>query len=183
MLVSLVLGCVPHLYTDADPWIAPENSWPVGDVPAETAGEGYGTGEVIPELVGPDQHGDQVSLWQFHGLVTVVDISTIWCSPCQELAKTTEETSNHFLDDGVIYVTVLAQDLEGQPPEVDDLQFWADSFGISAPVVGDQGDWWQGATPDQSFPQIMVLNPDLTVCTRDVDATDAALRDAIEGCL
>jgi len=183
MLVSILVGCVPHLYTDVDPWVAPENSWPVGDVPAETQAEGYQTGEVIPELVGPDQFGDDVSIWQFHGLVTVVDISTIWCAPCQELAKTTQETYEHYEDDGVMYVTVLAQDLEGNVPEVDDLVFWADSFGIEAPVMGDQGSWWQGATPDQSFPQILVLNPDLTVCQRDIEASDAALREAIEGCL
>ncbi|HJN73208.1 MAG TPA: hypothetical protein QGF58_04650 [Myxococcota bacterium] len=182
-MVSLVLACVPHLYSDAEVWIAPANGWPAGEVPVETVGEGFGVGEIIPELVGPDQYGDDVSLWQFYGLVTVVDISTIWCGPCQELARTTQETYEVYADDDVMYVTVLAQDLDGQPPEVDDLQFWADEFGISAPVIGDQVEWWLGASPDQSFPQIMVLYPDLRVCTRDIEAKDAALRDAIDGCL
>lgn len=182
----ILTACVPHLYSDIDqgePWQAPENSWPVGDTPSDLVAGGFSTGDVVPELLGFDQHDDDVSSWQFYGHTVVLDISTMWCAPCQELAKDVEETAHHYEDDGVIYITVLPENLEGSPPDLDDLNAWADNFGITAPVIADHDGWHLAAVPDGGFPRILVVGQDMTVCAPDVEANDPAVRAAIETCL
>ena len=53
----------------------------------DLAQEGFREGQVIPDMRLMDQYGDEVSAWQFYGMVIALDFSTEWCAPCQELAK------------------------------------------------------------------------------------------------
>lgn len=185
------VACAPRLYTDASsddsgcvPWQAPDNRWPRTDaLSCAIRQTGFRTGEVPPEIVGPDQSGASVSLWQFFGHVTVVDISTMWCAPCQDLAHGVQGTADAFADEGVVYVTILPENLDNEVPTVGDLAYWADSFGISSPVLSDTEDWHAPAVNNGEFPQVMVLDTELRICQRDVAANDAAVRVAIEGCL
>ena len=183
----MLTACVAHLYSDTDaeltPWEAPENTWPVGEPPPDLEAEGFNTGEVVPELLGFDQHEDQVSSWQFYGYTVVLDISTMWCAPCQELAKDVEETAHDYADDDVVYITILPENLEGSPPDLEDLNAWADNFGITQPVIADHDGWHLAAVPDGGFPRILVVDDQMRSCAADVEANDAAVRAAIDGCL
>lgn len=182
----LLSGCVPRLYSDATSdsvglWTPPTNGWPVcGEVSASTRGEGFSAGQVLPALEGTDQHGEQVALWQFAGCLTVVDISTMWCAPCQDLARGVEETAQEFLSEGVVYVTVLPQDVHGEVPDLGELQQWADAFGITAPVMNDPVGWYRDAVPDNTFPRVLLVGEDLRVLEPDIPATDGDIRAAIE---
>ncbi|MDP6932506.1 MAG: hypothetical protein QGG40_06290, partial [Myxococcota bacterium] len=65
-------GCPPELTSPGSgqsTWEAPENTWPVAEPPADLEAEGLGEGQVVPDFLLQDQHGDMVSLWQFHGMV------------------------------------------------------------------------------------------------------------------
>ncbi|MBN2799611.1 MAG: TlpA family protein disulfide reductase [Deltaproteobacteria bacterium] len=188
MLLLALAGCVPHLYTEdtgSEPWSweAPENDWPMGEPPYGLVGSGFDEGEVVPDFRLLDQRGQTVSLWQFYGQVILLDLSTMWCSPCQDLAAHTEESWEAYRDQGFVYLTVLAEDIQGQDPEVDDLVFWADNFGISAPVLGDPGKRWSsllGANLD--YPRVWVVGRDLSVVEVLPPApTDAMVVAAIEG--
>ena len=187
-LLPSFLACVPYLYSEevTGDWVAPENTWPSQTPPAETVEQGFSSGEVPPDFRGTDQHGDEVSLWQFYGMLVVVDISTMWCAPCQELAADVEETYHHYLEDEVMYLTVLPENLQSEPPTIDDLNQWADAFGISAPVLGDAEGWSYNLVPQGStegFPNIMLLDRDLSVLDNELEASDAAIRAAIEAAL
>src|SRR5687768_2227270 len=97
LIAVISTGCVPHLYSSGgagqpSEWVAPENTWTVTPPPATLEAQGYGEGDVIPDFRLVDQHGDEVSLWQFYGNVILLDVSTIWCGPCQQLALETEHT-------------------------------------------------------------------------------------------
>ena len=77
--VLLATGCVPELTSPAgtvlevSDYTAPENSWPMGEAPpASLAAEGFGSGQVVPDMRLMDQYGDEVSLWQFYGLVVAL---------------------------------------------------------------------------------------------------------------
>ncbi|MCB9758765.1 MAG: redoxin domain-containing protein [Alphaproteobacteria bacterium] len=193
-LLPLVLlsACAPYLYTDAtqdsggdcDPWVRPENTWVgVDELPCSVKDEGFGRGEIVPELRGFDQHGDEVSIWQFYGQVVVLDISTMWCRPCQSLAQDVEETYQHYLSQGMIYITVLPQDLTNDVPDQSELTYWADNFGITAPVMSDADEWYAGPAGDGNFPHILVLDRSLKVCEPDVAGNDSLIRQAVDGCL
>lgn len=182
MTLLLTLACAPQLYSDGPSvWVAPENTWPATEeLPEEFKGEGFSVGEVVPELVAIDQNGDEFSLWQFYGQVVILDISTMWCAPCQELAKEVDETWKHYEDDGLMYLTVLPQDLDGNPPSVAELNEWTDGFGITAPVVSDDKDWYRGAVPGNTFPQLMVVGRDMRVYARDIPASDPEIRAVVD---
>ncbi len=162
---------------------APENTWPSDpDAPCIEGETGFREGEALPDFRLPDQHGDEVTLCQLRGHVVLVDISTIWCSPCQDLAKHTEATWQDYKDQGFVLVTILAENLEGEDPTVEDLEFWAETFGITAPILGDPGKQWsrQGMNEGDPYPLLMVLDRDLVVRERVNAFTDAAVRAAIE---
>jgi thiol-disulfide isomerase/thioredoxin len=184
----LLIACAPRLYTDADSdtdvvvWTQPENVWVQATPPAELVATGWYPGEVPEDLRLEDQHGDVVSLWQFYGRLVLVDVSTIWCAPCRDLAAETENVQLEYDMQGFVYVTVLSEDVEGDPPDNADLNQWADAFGItSAPVIADVShDVANTLTPNGTFPVLVLIGRDMVVDEWVAPATDAALRAAIE---
>lgn len=184
----LLFACVPRLYTVGDsdsdviPWAQPDNDWVAGAPPADLVATGWFPGETVPDTRLLDQHGDTVSLWQFYGNVVLVDVSTMWCAPCRDLAAETEATQVEYADRGFIYESVLSEDVEGDPPDVEDLKLWADSFGIvSSPVASDATREIAAAlTPNNVFPVLVLVGRDLTVAEWILPATDEAVRASIE---
>lgn len=186
-VASLAIGCVPVLESDGGPvdqqWVAPENTWPLDAPPYDAAQPtGFFRGDVVPDFRLVDQHGDEVSLWQFYGHVVVVDISTMWCRPCQQLAEGAEETYLDFVDHDVMYITVLPENVHGQPPTVEDLNTWADYFELSAPVVTDPGKGWSApAVPGNQYPFVAVLDRELVVqAVLTTPVTDERVRVELE---
>jgi peroxiredoxin len=164
-------GCVPRLYSPPDTdgggdcaWDAPSNDWSCWAPPACMEGEGFSPGQTMPDFRLLDQNGAQVSLWQFYGDVIVWDLSTIWCAPCQELAGHAEELYQSHKDRGLTYLTVLAQDLDGAPPDQDDLELWASNFGLTSPVLADPLNGYSApAIPDNQYPVVLVIDRQMKV--------------------
>ncbi|MDP6932320.1 MAG: hypothetical protein QGG40_05360, partial [Myxococcota bacterium] len=110
-----------------------------------------------------------------------LDVSTMWCAPCQELAGEVQATWEDYEDEGFIYLTVLPEDLAGEVPDVEDLNSWADSFGIEAPVLADGSGFGYELVGSDAYPAIMIVARDLTVAVERVTpAEDATIRAAIE---
>lgn len=187
LFVVPLLACTPSLYSEGGAvgeWVAPVNTWPTAEPPAELDGEGFSAGQVAPDFLLNDQFGDDVALWQFYGNVVLFDVSTIWCAPCQELAMDTEDTWEEYRDEGFVYVTILQQNLEGGEPTLEDLNEWAEGFGITAPIVSDpQGTFTGGAIRNDQFPAVLVLDRDMTVAERVNPINDHEVRAAIERAL
>jgi thiol-disulfide isomerase/thioredoxin len=160
-----------------------DNAWVHGEPPVTLEGEGYGVGEVIEDFCAPDQFAESVQLHQFYGNVVLLDISTMWCAPCQEIAPDVQPTADDYRDQGFVYVTLLAQDLGSDPPDQAELQYWGDSFGIDEPILSDQEGYYSSIVDGAGFPGILVLGRDMRVVTRDIAAVDADIRAAIEAAL
>ncbi len=184
----LLFACVPRLYTvqdsdsDTIPWTPPSNTWPAASPPNDLIATGWLPGETVPDARLVDQHGDTVSLWQFYGNIVLVDVSTMWCAPCRDLAAEVEQTQTDYTARGFVYETVLSQDVEGSPPDVEDLNLWADAYGIStSPVASDAtGEIAAVLTPNDVYPVLVLVGRDLTVAEWVVPATDEAVRASIE---
>ncbi|MFT4627614.1 MAG: peroxiredoxin [Myxococcota bacterium] len=148
---------------------------------------GFEVGRIVPDVGLPDQAGEPVSLRDFDGSVVLLDISTMWCAPCQELATHAEATFADYEPDGFMYITVLQEDVEGGVPKQPDLQRWADSFSITTPVLADGGPPEERTTGpaivNGQFPAILVIGRDGSVVERVGATDDASVREAIERAL
>jgi len=191
--LALLAGCVPHLYSDdADSgpkeWAPVENTWKQCGTPSPSFADeptGYDVGERFPDARIPDQNDDVVSMWQFTGCVTVVDMSTGWCSPCQQLAQKVDALYADYEAQGVMYVTLLSQDEQNNVPDRQDLVDWSERFGVTTtPILSDPQYTWElfggGAV---AFPRVLILDREMRVVNANVGQTDDVIRGALDSIL
>ena len=186
-------GCIPNLYSsagdDSEPteWTLPKNTWKQCGTPSPYFYDeptGYDVGELFPDARFEDQNGDTVSMWQFTGCVTVVDLSTSWCAPCQQLATEVDEMYAKYDAEGLAYVTLLSQDLENNDTDRQDLIDWSENFGVTTtPIVADHVYTWEILGGQVAFPRVLLLDRDMRMLNDNVgqthDVIDAAVRDAL----
>ena len=188
----LVAGCVPELTSPTPPtledWACPDNQWDCATPAADLLDRSYGffPGDTLPAGVLVDQFGKEVHVWQFYGKAIVVDVSTMWCAPCKKIACYAEHTYETYKDDGAVYLTVLPQNTHGQPPSAEDIDYWTETYELTAPVLADpEPSWSQLATVNGQFPAIVVVNREMVVTARvditgEADAVDRNIRLALE---
>ncbi len=184
-------GCTPVLKSPAGsdtggacaPYVAPTNSWTQGSVPDGTCGEGWADGDVVDDAQFTDQNGAPVSIWQFYGDVVLLDLSTLWCSPCQDLAGGAQATADTYRDQGFVYLTVLVENLSGDPPTTDDLNSWGNAFGITEPIVSDDAHIEPILMPQNNYPGVFVIDRSMVIGPRLDNPTDDTIRAAIEAAL
>jgi thiol-disulfide isomerase/thioredoxin len=186
--LALAAGCTPHLVSLEDEisglnWESPSNSWGSSVPPSSLVGEGFSVGQVPHDFRLVDQHGEEVALWQFYGSVILLDISTMWCGPCQQIAQEVTETWEDYRDEGFIYLTVLPEDLEGGSVEANDLTDWTESFQIEAPVLADNSGYGYEVEPNRVWPVMMLIDRKMTVAVERIPPVDTAIRSAIEAAL
>ena len=85
-------------------------------------------GDHICDLALTNADGSDDNLYSHYGEVIVIDVSAMWCGPCQEAAW--HSNSIKVMTGGVTWITVLIENLEGNAPTQEDGQFWGDYFGI-----------------------------------------------------
>ena len=108
----------------------------------------------------------------------------MWCAPCKKIACYAEDTHNTY--DNAVYLTVLPQNTHGGDPEPEDIDYWVETYELTAPVLADPGlKWSSQATPNGQYPAILVVNAEMRVTARiditgEADAVDRNIRLAIE---
>jgi thiol-disulfide isomerase/thioredoxin len=192
----MVSACAPRLYSDEvvdSTWVAPENDWPFRTPPDGLVATGLDEGQIAIDIRGHDQFGKEVALWQFYGMHVLVDLGTLWCGPCRELAMGTEALYQEFLDDDVMYLSILHENNEGDPPTLEELNAWASlpAFHpdpehpydlITAPVIADPlGESGSiQAIRQANYPVALLIGPDMTVLERIEPVTEARVHEVIE---
>jgi hypothetical protein len=190
LIPLLLVGCTPHLVsvheeiTGAN-WDGPENGWSAGIPPNDLKGEGFAKGQVPHDFRLMAQTGETVALWQFYGSVIVLDISTMWCRPCQQIAAEVKSTFNSYKDEGFMYVTLLPEDIQGDIPDKADLNQWTDSFGIgdTVPVLQDDQGYSYAVEPNEKWPAVLLIDREMRVIAERLSPDDEVIRAAIEEAL
>jgi len=133
-----------------------------------------------------DQNGQPWRLENHLGDVVLIDLSVMWCGPCQYAATTAQSTEDVYSHLGFHYVTILMDNFTGSPAVESDCLSWATNFGITdAPVlVGDRDMLTSmGAScvfPVSSWPTFMILNRNHEVVWVMDGYSESALKAAIE---
>ena len=129
---------------------------------------GQAIGDEICDLVLKDQNDDVWHLYDLEGDIILIDFSAMWCGPCQSAATTVQEIQDFYNTEGFQYITILIDDTSGDTVELDEVQFWADTFGIDTqPVLQGNRDLVDGdpslGYPISSWPTFVFVDRDLSI--------------------
>jgi hypothetical protein len=170
LLLALLAGCVSQLQsedeTGSDQQDTPDIISPItwtdcsGDV-----------GDKACDFTFIDQADDDWNLYDHYGTVMVLDFSTMWCGVCQNIAADAQPHQDHYTSLGhdFLWVTILVDDLSwGNPPDLQDIQDWANVYGMTtSPVLaGDRSIIDTTAVdgyPITSWPTLVVVDETLTI--------------------
>lgn len=138
----------------------------------------------VPRLVTFDQFGDTVDLYDFAhaGAPVVLDLSALWCQPCQDVAAWLDGQPSPTMDaypayagvpdqvarGEVYWVTVLFQDETFLPPDSADVEAWHAAFPTdSVAVLADDDEALYDWVAPGSFPSMALLDTELVVTAFD----------------
>ena len=97
----------------------------------------------------------------------LIDIGAGWCDPCKEEAKhLEEEIVQVFQDQGVVVISLLTEDANGQPANPGTCKQWAAEYGLTSPVLTDpkkNSKTWIKGDPTTSLPINIILNKDFVI--------------------
>jgi hypothetical protein len=134
-----------------------------------------------------DQNGDMVELYDQHGKVIVIDLSTMWCSICNNIAQEGDEWLSDYGSDNFIWLTILVDNATGDPPTLADIQSWATHYNISVPVlVGDRSFvdlTAQTGYPVTGWPTLVVIDQDMVLQYGINGWNEATIRGWVESLL
>ena len=134
-----------------------------------------------------DQHGKMVELYDQHGKVIVIDLSTIWCGVCNNIAQEGDEWLSDYGADNFIWLTILIDNATGDPPTLADIQHWATVYGIEVPVlVGDRSlvDLTaETGYPCTGWPTLVVIDENMVLQYGINGWNEATIRNWVESLL
>ena len=115
-----------------------------------------------------DQNEDMFDLYDQHGKVIVVDLSSIWCVVCQNIATKGEDFGADYGAENVVWITILVDGpAYGVPPTLAEIQSWASNYNIIGPVLmGDRSLVDLNAEtgyPVTGWPTLVVIDQDMVL--------------------
>jgi thiol-disulfide isomerase/thioredoxin len=166
-------------------------------------------GAQVPRFVGVDQFGDMVDLYDFagHGKPIVLDMGTIWCGPCKDLAaylstgdmshlvwehESAEEgdyypwwdsryaeLSEQVANGDIYWVTVLFSTSETSgPASQEDCESWdADYPNPAVPVLADAGLDLYNWIEVSAYPVLNLINDDMTLRVHETSGPGGVLQE------
>jgi|TARA_R110000824_G_scaffold21466_6_gene79936 thiol-disulfide isomerase/thioredoxin len=132
---------------------------------------GSGEGDHPCNIIATDHNGDEFDLYANYGSLVVLDLSTMWCGPCNSAGAHAQEVQDLYADQDLIYVTVLIENREAMPPTEADIQQWVSDYGnTTSPVLAgtrgmlvSSGGTWELT----SWPTFFYIDREMVI--RDVD--------------
>ena len=106
-------------------------------------------------------------IYDHYGEITVIDLSSMWCGPCQQAAGDINDIKERV--GGVEWITIIIENEAGRSPSSYDGRRWGNAFNL------DYEDIWLGSSglidphngaygfPLQSWPYFVILDADLRI--------------------
>jgi thiol-disulfide isomerase/thioredoxin len=153
-----------HGYKPPDAYVC---GWPKADPPPYRGDYRLDIGTPVPDALFADACDQGLRLGDLEGRYVVMELAATDCGPCQAAAALEEPFVDELARDGieVVVVTLLAPTLDDVLGVTDTAlrADWADTFGLSGPVVWDRGYglWVLGEAAGEglAYPTFAVLSP------------------------
>ena len=136
-LLMTVLGCAPKLTKDDNEAVDTSVSVQEEVVAFDSCSQALNDHPCNFTLTNSQE--EEISLYDFYGKAIVLDLSAMWCAPCNSAADEVQAVQDEYGED-LAYITVLIDNYDGEPPTTADCALWETSHGITtAPVLcGDR---------------------------------------------
>lgn len=151
-----------------------QNHWIAFDSPDSLNGTEYRFGQVVPNFTLMDQYGEEVSLYQFYGMVIMVEIGATWCPYCNSSADHAEELLESYDGDCVMFLYLLIEDENGNPPDLADVQYWAEHYELNFPVLADPHATIANALGTNGIPTFFFIDREMVLRSKVEGAGSAA---------
>lgn len=134
-----------------------------------------------------NQHGDEISLYDSYGKIIIVDLSVMWCGPCQSMGRAADGVVADYGPENVEWLTLLIENEYGETPVQADLQRWADVLGITGEVLGASREIInpanENAYPVTGWPTYVVIDQEMILRHGVVGWNEQMLRGILDSML
>lgn len=170
-MISLLFGCLLSCFgpkTTTETGII-DTSSPVDTASSITWDEcSYRIGEHICNLQLIDSNGQIFNLYENHGRPIVIDLSAEWCGICVHTSGAGEEFMARWADHDLLWVNILMENDQGQPPNATDISEWlAASNAQNSVLLYGSRDLIDPAAengfPISGWPTFVIINEDLQI--------------------
>ncbi len=115
---------------------SPELGGACAQTPVATLGEPASPGQIMPNVVGLDQYGESVDLYEdLCDRYVLIVRAGFDCGSCNTNAPTHQELYAEYREQGLVVITLLhdyTQDIG-----IDEQNVWANQYGLEHPVLAD----------------------------------------------
>jgi len=148
------------------------------------ANDGTRVGNRAIDFTLVDQNGNTVSLHDYEGKVILLDISTMWCPPCQDEARVAEALYQKYKDRDFVIINILISNYDRGPIAQSDTGVWANDYHLTFPILADlQRAVWGQYNEEGYIPLNLVIDRDLTIRYKEVGYNEGAIEAAIASLL
>ena len=130
LLVALLTGCCPSAVKNVD-----TNTDDNSGLTLEFDNCSQNIGDNPCDFSFINQYGTTINLYDFYEKIIIVDLSVMWCGPCQQMAQTADKIVLEYGDENVEWLTLLIEDNSGNPPDQEDTMLWATQNNITGHVL------------------------------------------------
>ncbi len=140
-LVPLLVGCGGKNADDSGLNVPsehyPEGGWTIDACHNDLVSTGWAEGDIAENLSFDDQFDETIYLHDFCDHVVYIVFVAEWDVESKRMAETLEGEYQQRVSAGGMFIEAMVQNTDELNPNTADLRDWADTYGLTMPVVGD----------------------------------------------
>jgi peroxiredoxin len=155
--------------------------WTINACRNDVEGTGDTVGAIADQFELSDQFGETVRLHDFCEQTVLLISSAEWCGPCREEAPEVGAWYDAMHEEGLMVITLLAEDNYGQSPSTEVLMNWATAYGLAHAVVADSGSsvTQRYVPPSYGIPTMHIIGPGGEIIATDGRFTESEVEAAL----